>query len=72
MNKLNKLQHRLKIESKEMEKDFPQFQLTKVKENEFIWYISFKGAENTLYANENFKLKFEFSLDYVSKNLIFN
>ena len=68
MNKLNKLQHRLKIESKEMEKDYPQFQVTKDETNQFIWYIAFQGAKNTLYENENFKLKFEFSLNYVSKN----
>ena len=32
-----------------------------------IWYVSFKGAENTLYANENFTLQFKFSNEYVSR-----
>ena len=30
-----------------------------------IWYVSFKGVEKTLYANEDFKLKFVFEGDYV-------
>ena len=33
--------------------------------NQRIWYVSFKGAENTLYANENFTLQFRFSWEYV-------
>ena len=33
--------------------------------NPRIWYISFKGAENTLYAGENFTLQFKFSNEYV-------
>ena len=67
MSKMNRLYHRLNIEFNEMGKDFPQFPVTKDKSNQLIWYISFKGADNTLYANENFKLKFEFSPDYVIK-----
>ena len=35
--------------------------------NNKIIYISFKGEEKTLYENENFKLKFELSDNYVSK-----
>ena len=34
--------------------------------NPRIWYISFKGAENTLYAGEDFTLQFKFSNEYVS------
>ena len=34
--------------------------------NQRIWYISFKGAENTLYAGEEFTLQFKFSNEYVS------
>ena len=30
-----------------------------------IWYISFKGAENTLYAGENFTFQFKFSNEYI-------
>ena len=67
MNKLNRLSHRLKVELNEIEKDFPQFKVKPDESNQFIWYISFKGADNTLYANENFKLKFEYSLNYVIK-----
>ncbi len=29
-----------------------------------IWYISFKGADKTLYENETFKLRFEFGENY--------
>ena len=34
--------------------------------NPRIWYVSFKGAENTLYAGEDFTLQFKFSNEYVS------
>ena len=67
MSKMNRLIHRLNVEYNEIEKDFPQFKVNKDKSNQFIWYISFKGADNTLYANENFKLRFEFSPNYVIK-----
>jgi ubiquitin-protein ligase len=33
--------------------------------NSFIWKVSFKGAEGTLYAGEPFTLQFKFSNDYV-------
>ena len=62
MNSL--LFNRLKHESKEMD-SYPQFTLTKDSSNELIWYVSFKGVENTLYENEEFTLKFEFSYKYV-------
>ena len=38
--------------------------------NPRLWFISFKGAENTLYAGENFTLQFKFSNEYVSIILI--
>ena len=41
MSKMNLLQHRLKVELNEMEKDYPQFQVTKDETNQFIWYIAF-------------------------------
>ena len=45
--------------------DYPQFSVAIDEANKMIWYISFKGEENTLYANENFKIKFEFTSNYV-------
>ena len=62
MNKI--LANRLKMELREMN-DYPQFSVAIDETNKMIWYISFKGEENTLYANENFKIKFEFSSNYV-------
>ena len=67
MSAMTRLIHRLKVEYDEMEKDYPQFKVEKDTSNQFVWYISFKGAEKTLYENENFKLKFEFSPNYVIK-----
>ena len=46
-------------------KTFPTFSVKVDDNNEKIWYISFKGAENTLYAGENFTLQFKFSDEYV-------
>ena len=40
--------------------------------NPRLWFISFKGAENTLYAGENFTLQFKFSNEYVSIIIINN
>ena len=58
------IQNRLKFEMEDMKK-FPQFTLN-IDPNHFnIWYVSFKGVEKTLYANEDFKLKFVFEGDYV-------
>ena len=62
MNKI--LANRLKMELREMN-DYPQFSVAIDETNKMIWYISFKGEENTLYANENFKIKFEFTSNYV-------
>ena len=62
MNKM--LQNRLKFEIKDMQ-NYPQFTLN-IDPNHFnIWYVSFKGAEKTLYENENLKLKFVFDNKYV-------
>ncbi len=33
--------------------------------NSLIWRVSFKGAENTLYAGEAYTLQFKFSNEYV-------
>ena len=58
------MQSRLKFEFEDLKK-YPQFILEIDKEKSNIWYISFQGAEKTLYANEKFKLKFVFDDDYV-------
>ena len=60
------LANRLKVELREM-KNYPQFSVVIDKKNQMIWYVSFKGEENTLYAKEDFKIKFEFSLNYPIK-----
>ena len=54
----------LKFEYEDMKK-FPQFKLELDNTQTNIWYVSFKGADKTLYQNENFKLKFVFDDDYV-------
>ena len=61
----NVLIKRIKVELDEIKKEFPQFKVDVDKSSQFIWYISFKGAENTLYANEDFKIKYEISNNYV-------
>ena len=56
--------NRLKKELADL-KAFPTFSVKVDDNNQRIWYISFKGAENTLYAGENFTLQFKFSDEYV-------
>ena len=56
---------RLKYEYEELKK-FPQFKINIDPKNNFIWYVSFKGADNSLYENENFILKFHFDGQYVN------
>ena len=46
-------------------KTFPTFSVKVADNNPRIWYVSFKGAENTLYAGEDFTLQFKFSNEYV-------
>ena len=58
------MQSRLKFEYEDIKK-YPQFALEIDKEKSNIWYISFQGADKTLYAKEKFKLKFVFDDDYV-------
>ena len=60
--------NRLKKELADL-KSFPTFSVKVDDNNEKIWYISFKGAENTLYAGENFTLQFKFSNEYVRRFL---
>ena len=61
---------RLKYEYEELKK-FPQFKVNIDPQNNFIWYVSFKGADNSLYENEDFTLKFHFDGQYVN-NIIYN
>ena len=56
---------RLKFEKEDMKK-YPQFKLEFDANQDNVWYIYFKGAEKTLYENENFKLKFVFDDYYAS------
>ena len=56
---------RLKFEFEDMKK-YPQFTLETDKTHSNIWYVSFVGADKTLYAKENFKLKFVFDDEYVN------
>ena len=51
-------------------KTFKAFTVKVDDNNPRIWYVSFKGAENTLYAGEDFTLQFKFSNEYVSINYI--
>ena len=55
---------RLKYELEDMKK-YPQFGLVVDENSSNIWYVTFQGADKTLYANETFKLKFVFDNDYV-------
>ena len=55
------------LHEEKMIKSNPKLKLTKDENNQNIWYVSFTGAENTLYENENFKLMYQFGDNYVSK-----
>ena len=61
--------NRLRYEMKEL-KNYKQFSANIDSSNENIWYISFKGADKTMYENEEFKLKFQFSEQYVRNNFL--
>ena len=61
---------RLKYELLDIKK-YPQFKVNVDPKNNNIWFVSFKGAEKTLYENENFTLRFEFDAGYVINNLNF-
>ena len=63
-------QNRLKYEYEDIKK-YNQFKVTIDPQDTNIWYVSFKGADKTLYANEEFMLKFQFDEGYV-KNKIYN
>ena len=58
------LANRLKYEEKNM-KNYPKFKLEINNENPLIRFVFFEGDEKTLDANEKFKVKIEFSNEYV-------
>ena len=65
------VQNRLNYELKNIKK-YNQLSVKIDPNNNYIWYVSFKGAEKTLYENEIFTLKFQFDDGYVIiNNLIF-
>mgnify|MGYP003307702859 CR=1 FL=1 len=47
---------------------FKEFKVETDPNDFLIWYISFKGAEGTLFAGEDFKLQFKFPPNYVRNN----
>ena len=61
-------QNRVKYEYEDLKK-YPQFKVNIDPKNNTIWYVSFKGADKTLYENENFTLKFHFDGEYVNNNI---
>ena len=58
-------QNRLKFEYEDLKK-YNQFKVDIDPKNNNVWYVQFKGAEKTLYENEEFKLRFQFDEGYVS------
>ena len=58
------LANRLKYEQKNIQ-NYPNFKLEINNENPLIWFVFFEGDEKTLYENEKFKVKIEFSNEYV-------
>ena len=42
------------------------FQVKVDDNNNKIWYVTIKGIENTLYANETYTLQFKFPDNYVN------
>ena len=64
MNSATILSNRLRYELKDL-KENNKFQVSLDDDNSNIQYVSFKGAKDTLYENEDFKLKFEFGDNYV-------
>ena len=63
-NNLARCQKRLQKELEDLEKYKDQLSVI-VDSNKNVWKISFKGAENTLYAVEEFTLQFKFSPEFV-------
>ena len=62
-------QNRLKYEYEDIKK-YNQFKVTIDPNNNSILFVSFKGADKTLYQNENFTLRFQFDEGYVKYNYL--
>ncbi len=63
---LARCQKRLQKELEDLVKYKETLYLEVDSNNNTIWKISFKGAEGTLYAGEQFALQFKFTNEYVS------
>ena len=64
-NKMKSIkQNRLKFELEDIKK-YNQFSVKIDPNNNNVWYVSFKGADKTLYQNEIFTLRFQFDDGYV-------
>ena len=61
-------QNRLKFELEDIKK-YPQFSVKIDQNNNNVWYVSFKGADKTLYENENFTIRFQIDDSYVIINV---
>ena len=61
-------QNRLKFELEDIKK-YNQFSVKIDPNNNNVWYVSFKGADKTLYQNEYFTLRFQFDDGYVIINI---
>jgi ubiquitin-protein ligase len=56
---------RLQKELEDLEKYKETFQVKVDDKNLCLWKVTFKGAEGTLYAGEEYSLQFKFSPEYV-------
>jgi ubiquitin-protein ligase len=61
---------RLQKELEDLEKYKDQLSVTVDTNNKIVWKIIFKGADNTLYAGEEYTLQFKFSPEFVDYNNI--
>lgn len=62
---LARCQKRLQKELEDLEKFKDTFKVEVDPKNSSIWKMTFKGAEGTLYAGEEYSLQFKFSNEYV-------
>ena len=62
---LARCQKRLQKELEDLDKYKDIFSIKVDEKNPCLWKITFKGAEGTLYTNEEFTLQFKFSPEYV-------
>lgn len=64
---LGRCQKRLQKELEDLKKYEETFKVEVDSKNSQLWKISFKGAEGTLFAGEEYTLQFKFSNEYVSE-----